>query len=348
MERAKVRAACAGSLGRAVLGVFLWLFTALPATAGFQEVLAAFERRDYVTAQYLLATAYRDGRGVPRDAAEALTWFRRAAEHGMAEAQVELGVMAHLGDGVALDDTAALEWFRRAAEQSLAAGQNNLGTMYDLGRGVSQDQAEAARWYRLAAEQGLADGQFNLAAMYEYGLGVTHDPVRAYALYASAALGGRPGRAREQAERGRARMAARLDEGQLATAVQLIQRWRPESIAAVAASDAESAEPADAGTEDQVEAEAPPAGTEAVARPLDTAAQITAYIQRPLLILGYDTGPLDGQLGPRTKAAIREFEASRGLPVTGGPSERLAIELLASRLDRWVRQNDAMVSLLGR
>ncbi len=45
---------------------------------------------------------------------------------------------------------------------------------------------------------------------------------------------------------------------------------------------------------------------------------------------GYDPGPIDGLYGPRTKAAVEQFEQARGLPVTGtvstGLLERLRLE----------------------
>ena len=58
--------------------------------------------------------------------------------------------------GVPQDDAEAVKWYRLAAEQGYAEAQSNLGVMYNNGRGVPQDDAEAVKWYRLAAEQGYA------------------------------------------------------------------------------------------------------------------------------------------------------------------------------------------------
>jgi hypothetical protein len=52
-----------------------------------------------------------------------------------------------------------------------------------------------------------------------------------------------------------------------------------------------------------------------------------------LASLGYDTGPADGILGPRTRAAIRAFEAREGLPVTGTISERLEAALRSASVN---------------
>jgi uncharacterized protein len=60
------------------------------------------------------------------------------------------------GNGVVQDYAEAVKWYRLAAEQGYADAQYNLGLMYDYGNGVVQDYAEAVKWYRLAAEQGNA------------------------------------------------------------------------------------------------------------------------------------------------------------------------------------------------
>ncbi len=55
-------------------------------------------------------------------------------------------------------------------------------------------------------------------------------------------------------------------------------------------------------------------------------------IQRQLAALGFDPGSLDGIIGPRTRAAIRAFQASRGLLVDGivGPQTRAAFAAAAA------------------
>lgn len=52
----------------------------------------------------------------------------------------------------------------------------------------------------------------------------------------------------------------------------------------------------------------------------------TLEIQRQLAALGFDPGPIDGIMGPRTRTAIRAFQTSRGLLVDGivGPQTRAA------------------------
>jgi Sel1 repeat len=54
-----------------------------------------------------------NGRGVPRDETEAVTWLRKAAE--------------------------AAKWSRKAAEQGHASAQYFLGYIYEKGQGVPRD-----------------------------------------------------------------------------------------------------------------------------------------------------------------------------------------------------------------
>ena len=58
------------------------------------------------------------------------------------------------GEGVPEDDAEAVKWFRMAAQQGQAGAQFNLGVMYAYGRGVPEDYVRAYAWYNLAAEQG--------------------------------------------------------------------------------------------------------------------------------------------------------------------------------------------------
>src|SRR5262245_60893078 len=53
--------------------------------------------------------------------------------------------------------------------------------------------------------------------------------------------------------------------------------------------------------------------------------------QIALLDAGYEPGQIDGMMGPRTQAAIREFQASYGLPQTGRLDEPTQRQLFAAR-----------------
>jgi TPR repeat protein len=58
--------------------------------------------------------------------------------------------------GVPLDDAEAMQWYRKAAEQGDKMAQANLGEMYAKGHGVPQDYVLAHKWLNLAAaERGI-------------------------------------------------------------------------------------------------------------------------------------------------------------------------------------------------
>jgi membrane-bound lytic murein transglycosylase B len=42
-------------------------------------------------------------------------------------------------------------------------------------------------------------------------------------------------------------------------------------------------------------------------------------IQEALKEKGHDPGPIDGIIGPRTRAALREFQTAEGMQATGQP-----------------------------
>ena len=66
--------------------------------------------------------------------------------------------------------------------------------------------------------------------------------------------------------------------------------------------------------------------TEGVIRPGDEGDQVRA-LQQALVTLGYDPGEADGNYGPATVEAIREFQTATGLPADGvaGPETLNAI-----------------------
>ena len=82
------------------------------------------------------------------------------------------------------DYAEAVKWFRKAAEQGIAGAQHNLGFYYSSGTGVKKDEAEALKWYRKAAEQGYDEATVILAEMCEDGQGMEINLAEAYGWYA--------------------------------------------------------------------------------------------------------------------------------------------------------------------
>ena len=113
--------------------MLLLIAAALPALADFQAGLDAFQKGDYMTA--------------------AKEW-RPLAEDGDPGSQFNLGLLYLDGHGVPQSSAEAVNWFRRAAEQDYAPAQHNLGAMYGTGQGVKRDYIQAYKWLNLCAAKG--------------------------------------------------------------------------------------------------------------------------------------------------------------------------------------------------
>jgi TPR repeat protein len=126
----------------------------LKRAAGLLQLAAKAEIPD---AQHALGVLYLRGRGLPRDTAEAVRWFLKAAENGNTAGEVEYAILLFNGEGVAADEALAARYFRRAAGRGNVIAQNRLARLYVVGRGVPKNLVEAAAWHLLASGRGLAD-----------------------------------------------------------------------------------------------------------------------------------------------------------------------------------------------
>ncbi|MDB5374833.1 MAG: hypothetical protein JWP04_3475 [Belnapia sp.] len=109
-------------------------------------------------AAHNLGFLFLQGRGLPRDSAEAARWFTMAAEKGVAESQYNLALMYFRGDGVSRRSYEALQWMRRSAQNGFLPAQKAVGRLYMTGlEEMGQDIQEARSWLSLAASRG--DGE---------------------------------------------------------------------------------------------------------------------------------------------------------------------------------------------
>ena len=120
--------------------------------AAFAQLKALGNKGD-APAQNSLGFMYDNGEGVPKDAVQAVFWYRKSAEQGNAKAQYNLGLMYGKGD-VPKDAVQAVSWYRKSAEQGNASAQSNLGASYYKGEGVPKDLVVSYMWRNLAAAQG--------------------------------------------------------------------------------------------------------------------------------------------------------------------------------------------------
>ena len=162
------------------------------APASIETLLKKAESGD-PNSQLALAKKYFDGRkGIPQDYNEAVKWFTKAAQQGLADAQNNLGEMYDNGQGTPQDYNEAVKWLTKAAQQGHAKAQNNLGLMYYKGQGVSQDYNQTVKWFTKAAQQGHAKAQYNLGLMHAKGRGVPQNYDEMVKWFTKAAIQGIP------------------------------------------------------------------------------------------------------------------------------------------------------------
>jgi len=113
--------------------------------------------------------------------AEAIKWYRLAAEQGDMESQRALGRIFKKHD-----TREALKWYTLSANQDDVMSQVALGTLYYQGVNGFRDYRQAGQWYRLASKNGSMAARTELGDMYRKGQGLSVNLVAAYALYFAA------------------------------------------------------------------------------------------------------------------------------------------------------------------
>lgn len=247
--------------------------------------------------------------------------LEQRADAGDAKAQHDLALAYLTGAAGTEDSKRAAELLREAAIQGLPAAQYNLAVLYETGQGVRQDDVRALLWYHSAAEQGHPNAQYNLGVMYAEGRGIPLNFGEAARWFQAAA------------EQGMARalynLAVMTDEGLGVT------QDKEKALELFGAA-------ADAGDQRAIEmlsgrGEAPGEGGEAlnsadgVQTTSGAPAAIVAGVQEELARLGLYSGSIDGLMGPKTRAAIRDFEQSAGLEESGEVTEALLDKLKVAK-----------------
>lgn len=263
-------------------------------------------------AEFLVGVNYTEGNGVAPDLSRAAVWYQKAADKGLAPAQYRLASLYEKGRGVDRDVAKAKAWYSRAAEAGNAKAMHNLAVLFAEGGGEQPDYAAAAKWFEEAANYGVKDSLFNLGILYAGGIGVDKDLVASYKWFAIAADQGDP-----EAAKRRDDVANMMDQETLANARLAVEQFALKT-------------PDPAANKVTLEQ----GWTEGSALPAEKASVTTAdnsamirEAQDKLNYLGFDTGTPDGQMGPRTRSAIRAFQRSLGLPETGEVDNRLMDEL---------------------
>lgn len=231
------------------------------------------------------------------------------------------------GDGVTRDEAKAAALFHDAADKGSRDAAFQLGLLYQRGIGVPQHDGLALAWFEKAASLGNAEAQLLTGQAYATGRGTSKDFAWAARWYGKAAdqglapaqhlLGmayatgqGLPrdrvaayewlslAAAQKDANAGRERaaLAKQMSKTELAAANARVRQWRAQANSA----------PVDAPT--------------------------VRFAQVALTDLGFPTGPVDGQLGPRTRQALSAYQAKAGLATDGQLNAAVIDKLKADHL----------------
>jgi TPR repeat protein len=112
--------------------------------------------QDELAADFAKGTQYERGTGVSLDYAQAIVWYRKAAEAGYPPAEYAMGLMTAVGHGIVRDEKTANDWFSRAAEHGFAEAQVTFAGNLLTGTGTTDgkpDKVEALKWLLLGADQ---------------------------------------------------------------------------------------------------------------------------------------------------------------------------------------------------
>ena len=162
----------------------------------FDDAILAFENQDYQTAltlslalakkqdldaMTLVGRIYDEGLNQPQ---KALPWFRKAAELGDAQAQLELAELYQAGDGVPKDMDMAIKWYEKAAAQDHYEAQLALALHYleDL-----DEPEEALILLEKSAKQGNSTAQYRLGLLYLGEPPIAMDKLKAWHYFSLAA-----------------------------------------------------------------------------------------------------------------------------------------------------------------
>jgi TPR repeat protein len=156
------------------------------------KAVSLFEQsggQNFAPAQYELAMCYLRGKGAEEDHARGLEWLRIAATNGSVQAANQLGQIYEKGIlGAPKNALQAVAYYREAARRQYPIAQFNLGAMYyDCEDGIGVDAVEAAYWFQAASDRGYLAASCALAHLYCKGFGVVRDDSVALSLFSKAA-----------------------------------------------------------------------------------------------------------------------------------------------------------------
>ncbi len=184
-------------------------------------------RSGHIGAMNVYASLCVDGSDGPQDFAQAMLWWKKAADAGSGEAAFNVGVMYLEGEGVTADDREAVRWLRRSVDRGSLPAAARLGTMALMEKGGLTPGADCTQWLKIAADAGDPTAMLNLGTVFFHGKGAQPDFLEAYMWFTLAAQRGLID--------GRAGVRLKMTKTQIADAEKRAKDWnakhKPETKA---------------------------------------------------------------------------------------------------------------------
>lgn len=114
--------------------------------------------KGHALSQYRIGNFYEKGHGVKADPEKAAIWYEQSAKQGNALAMHNLAVLNAQGViGTEPNMVRAVELFEKAADLGVKDSQVNLGIMYTQGMGADKNLEAAYKWFAIANRAGDQD-----------------------------------------------------------------------------------------------------------------------------------------------------------------------------------------------
>jgi len=256
-------------------------------------------------AQFQLGISYLDS----GQTKQGIAYVRKAANQKQPAAQYRLAKLYEQGIGVAADPAMARQLTEMAARSGNRIAMHDLGLYYADGRGdVAKNFTIALSWFEKAAERGVVDSQFNLGLLYGSTPEIPQDLVTAYVWFSIAVAQG------DQVANGElAKLKEKMSPAEVKQAKARAAGFKPVAINEAAN-----------GIFREVPWAMPSANN------FKPTSDLVRDAQSLLGQLGYDVGVPDGDMGPKTRAAVQAFERANGLPESGSVTGSLIDRLEAA------------------
>jgi localization factor PodJL len=214
------------------------------------------------------------------------------------------------------DYAKAFQLYLKAAQAERSYSQFMVSNMLLSGEGTPRDGHAGIEWMEKAAENGYPPALYGLAVFRLFGFGVEQDEAAAAALFEKAA----------RLEHGLSMLAL----GSMHSVGLGVEKDRGEAIRWFRMAKAYGLSVEDELLTDpervfEVMMKAPE--RRYIVPTADISREQLQFIQQRLAELGYDPGPIDGAMGPRTREAIKMYQNQAGLPVDGQLTKRTLLML---------------------